>query len=189
LPTPRTCKSNQEKKATMPMHQDIISTVGLTSNCGIQHKQTREVVAVTAKTCISSRSTSTAPPEPHGSLTVVPLIADKRYYGEAPVKFRCGPQGGRVQDWRKRGPEAGLLGSQAGPGGLSERRETGDYPGTVRRSRLSQNAASFPRCVMARKASHRKQRRTRNSSASAMTPTGYATRLGITPGAPVRAGH
>ena len=28
---------------------------------------------------------SVAPPEPHRSLNVVPLTADKRYYGEAPV--------------------------------------------------------------------------------------------------------
>jgi hypothetical protein len=27
---------------------------------------------------------------PHGSLTVVPLIADKRYYGEAPGRPRWG---------------------------------------------------------------------------------------------------
>ena len=33
---------------------------------------------------------SVAPSEPHRSLPVVPLIADKRYYGEAPVCIRRG---------------------------------------------------------------------------------------------------
>ena len=30
-------------------------------------------------------------PEPQGNLAVVPLIGDKRYYGEVPLRFRCSP--------------------------------------------------------------------------------------------------
>ena len=33
----------------------------------------------------TARSYSIAPPDPHRSLAVVPLIGDKRYYGEATV--------------------------------------------------------------------------------------------------------
>ncbi len=39
-------------------------------------------------------------PETHRSLTVAPLIADQRCYGEAPARRRRGPRGGPVQSWR-----------------------------------------------------------------------------------------
>jgi hypothetical protein len=40
------------------------------------------------KALIVAYHPSSALPEPHRSLTVVPLIADQRYYGEAPVWAR-----------------------------------------------------------------------------------------------------
>jgi len=36
------------------------------------------------------------------------LIGDQRYYGEAPVRLRRGPQDGLAQVGRNRGPEAKL---------------------------------------------------------------------------------
>ena len=120
------------------------------------HGHQWQSVGIRQRLLVNLHSPTVASRESHGILPVVPLIGDKRYYGEAPARFRRGPRGGPVQDRRKRGPEAGLSGSQAGSGEPSERREMGDYQGPVRRSRLSQRAASFPRCIMASKAFHRK---------------------------------
>jgi hypothetical protein len=126
--------------------------------------------------------TSRASPDPHGSLAVAPLIPDKRCYGETPARLRRAPRDGRVQAWRNRKPEARLLRSKVGFGRFRETRETDDNPGAVRRARRCQERTSFPRWVMARQPSHRKQRRTRNWAISGITPAGYTINMGCTPG-------
>jgi hypothetical protein len=44
-------------------------------------------------------------------LTVVPLIWDKRYYGEETARRTGGPRDGRVQGWRNRWLEVWLFGA------------------------------------------------------------------------------
>ena len=71
--------------------------------------------------------TVTSPlPLPH--LTVVPLIAYQRYYGEVTVRIRCSLREGLVRGWRNRRLKARFWRNQAGSGGLSQRQETGQKP-------------------------------------------------------------
>jgi hypothetical protein len=74
-----------------------------------------------------------ASPDTHGSLPVVPLIADKRYYGEGSGvvrgRVRCRARG--TGDLRFDG-----LGCQNGFGWVAEPRETGKRPGKASPSHL-----------------------------------------------------
>ena len=74
--------------------------------------------------------TSVAAPEPHRSLPVVPLIADKRYYGEAPAR----PAGGSGAGWEEPGAIGSTVwGARLGSDGSPRRgrRVKGQSRGTV----------------------------------------------------------
>jgi hypothetical protein len=73
---------------------------------------------------------SVAAPDIHGSLPVVPLIADKRYYGEAPARF----PGGSGAGWEEPGARGSTvwrakLGSAGSP--RRERQVKGQSRGTT----------------------------------------------------------
>jgi hypothetical protein len=77
--------------------------------------------------------TTVTPPEPRRSLAVVPLIADKRYYGETPARLPGVSGGG----WEEQGASRpGGLGRQAGSGCVAAVRHTGEQPEPGHRSGL-----------------------------------------------------
>jgi hypothetical protein len=50
-------------------------------------------------------------PDTRRRLAVVPLIRDKRYYGETPVRLRRGSREGQLEGWRNRRPMAPRFGA------------------------------------------------------------------------------
>ena len=87
--------------------------------------------------------TSVAPPEPHRSLTVVPLIGDKRYYGEAPVR-PAGGSGAGLEEPGARGSTVwgAKLGSDGSP--RRGRRVKGQSRGTAWRVILQASPVTIP---------------------------------------------
>jgi hypothetical protein len=83
-------------------------------------------------------SSTVASPYPQRYLTVVPLIVYQRYYGVVRGRGWCGAGG-------TGGQRLGIGGNRSGPGGLSQRQETGHNPRAEGRTRQCQGPTSLHR--------------------------------------------